>query len=164
MSVKVEKISEKYWEAIAAIYRLGMQSRQATFETDVPTWEKWSNNKDLTASLVLLDKETNRVIGWAAISKVSNRCVYQGVGEHSVYIHPAYHRKGYGKLLLEKLIEHSEQSGYWTLQSGIFPENKASIYLHKSCGFREVGIREKIGKLDGEWRDIVLVERRSRKF
>ncbi|WP_031535143.1 MULTISPECIES: GNAT family N-acetyltransferase [unclassified Bacillus (in: firmicutes)] len=164
MSVKLEKILKEYWEEIATIYRLGIQSRQATFETNVPDWEKWSSSKDLSTSFVLIDEEANRVIGWAAISKVSNRCVYQGVGEHSVYLHPDYHHKGYGKFLLNKLIEHSESNGYWTLQSGIFPENIASIQLHKSCGFRSVGIREKIGKLDGEWRDVVLMERRSAKY
>ncbi|EOR25930.1 GNAT family N-acetyltransferase [Niallia sp. FSL W8-0635] len=164
MSVKLEKILQEYWEEIATIYRLGIQSRHATFETSVPDWEKWSSSKDLSSSFVLVDEEVNRVIGWAAISKVSNRRVYQGVGEHSVYLHPDYHRKGYGRFLLEKLIEHSESNGYWTLQSGIFPENIASIQLHKSCGFRSVGIREKIGKLDGEWRDVVLMERRSMKY
>lgn len=164
MSVKPEKILKAHWTEIAAIYRLGIQSRQATFETDVPDWEKWSSSKDLSTSFVLIDEEANRVIGWAAISKVSNRCVYQGVGEHSVYLHPDYHHKGYGKFLLGELIEHSESNGYWTLQSGIFPENIASIQLHKSCGFRSVGIREKIGKLDGEWRDVVLMERRSTKY
>lgn len=164
MSVKLEKILKEYWEEIATIYRLGIQSRHATFETSVPDWEKWSSSKDLSSSFVLVDEEVNRVIGWAAISKVSNRRVYQGVGEHSVYLHPDYHRKGYGRFLLEKLIEHSESNGYWTLQSGIFPENIASIQLHKSCGFRSVGIREKIGKLDGEWRDVVLMERRSMKY
>jgi len=164
MSVKLEKILQEYWEEIATIYRLGIQSRHATFETSVPDWEKWSSSKDLSSSFVLVDEEVNRVIGWAAISKVSNRRVYQGVGEHSVYLHPDYHRKGYGRFLLEKLIEHSESNGYWTLQSGIFPENIASIQLHKSCGFRSVGIREKIGKLDDEWRDVVLMERRSMKY
>lgn len=164
MNVKLEKILKEHWEEIAIIYRLGIQSKQATFETNVPDWEQWSSSKDLSTSFVLVDEEADKVIGWAAISKVSNRCVYQGVGEHSVYLHPDYHRKGYGKFLLGKLIEHSELSGYWTLQSGIFPENIASILLHKSCGFREVGVREKIGKLDGNWRDVVLMERRSAKY
>lgn len=164
MNTKLEKLTEDYWQEVATIYELGIQSKQATFETTVPDWEKWSSSKDLSSSLVLLDVEIDRIIGWAAISKVSNRCVYQGVGEHSVYLHPDYHRKGYGKFLLEKLIEHSETNGYWTLQSGIFPENIASIQLHKSCGFKEIGIREKIGKLDGKWRDVLLMEKRSTKF
>ena len=161
MNVKLRQISEDHWEEVANIYRLGIQSKQATFETSVPTWEKWSSSKDLSSSFVLLDEDADRVIGWTAISKVSNRSVYQGVGEHSLYLHPDYQRKGYGEFLLVELIEHSESNGYWTLQSGVFPENIASIHLHKSCGFREVGMREKIGKLDGIWRDVVLMERRS---
>ncbi|WP_312094683.1 N-acetyltransferase family protein [Niallia sp.] len=164
MNTRLERLTEDFWEEVATIYELGIQSRQATFETEVPNWEKWSSSKDLSSSLVLLDEEAGRMIGWAAISKVSNRCVYQGVGEHSVYLHPDYHRKGYGRFLLGELIEHSELNGYWTLQSGIFPENIASIQLHKSCGFKEIGIREKIGNLDGIWRDVLLMEKRSAKF
>ncbi|WP_445506056.1 GNAT family N-acetyltransferase [Niallia sp. 03190] len=164
MNVQIDLLTKDHWEQIETIYRLGIETGNSTFETTTPGWESWKNNPDLSCSLVLMKTHPLQTIGWASISKVSSRCVYKGVGDVSIYLHPDYHGKGLGKKLLETLIDHSEKKGYWTLQSGIFPENKASIHTHKSCGFREVGIREKIGKHKGIWRDVLFMERRSQKF
>lgn len=157
---QIVKMRAEDWPAVEEIYQQGIATEDATFETESPGWENWSAKHPPHCRLVARDEQ--RVLGWAAISPVSARRVYAGVAEVSIYIAEAARRKGVGKGLLYALIEQSEQNGIWTLQAGIFPENKASISLHKSCGFREVGRREKIGQLKGVWRDVILLERRSR--
>lgn len=147
------------WPAVERIYLEGIATGNATFETESPGWEKWSSAHHPHSRLIAKDGET--VIGWAALSPVSARRVYAGVAEVSVYVAASAQGKGVGRLLLSELIRQSEQDGIWTLQAGIFPENTASLALHKSLGFREVGRRTKIGQLRGQWRDTVLLERRS---
>jgi len=148
------------WPVVEAIYLQGIATGNATFETKSLGWENWNAKHHAHSRLVARGGET--VLGWAALSPVSTRRVYAGVAEVSIYIADEARGKGVGRVLLKALIEHSEQNGIWTLQAGIFPENTGSITLHKSCGFREVGRREKIGQLKGVWRDVVLLERRSK--
>ena len=148
------------WPVVEELYRQGIATENATFEIESPGWENWNAKHHAHSRLVASDQQ--RVLGWAALSPVSTRRVYAGIAEVSIYIAEAARGKGVGKGLLSALIEQSEQNGIWTLQAGIFPENAASIALHKSCGFREVGRREKIGQLNGVWRDVILLERRSR--
>jgi phosphinothricin acetyltransferase len=148
------------WGQVRAIYLEGIATGHATFEIDAPTWEKWDAGHLREARLVAREEET--ILGWAALSRVSDRCVYGGVAEVSVYVGARGRGRGVGRALLEALVEASEQNGIWTLQAGVFPENVASIKLHLSCGFREVGRRERIGQLNGVWRDTLLLERRSR--
>lgn len=145
---------------VLAIYQLGIDTGQATFETAAPEWEHWDENH-LKMCRLAARLPNQRLAGWAALSAVSKRIVYAGVAEVSVYVHPEYQRRGVGGRLLEELIRRSEEAGFWTLQSSIFPENTASIHLHLKHGFRQVGTREKIAKLRGVWRDTVLLERRS---
>jgi phosphinothricin acetyltransferase len=147
------------WEQVRAIYLEGIATRNATFETEAPTWKKW--DADHLTDLRLVARAGDHILGWAALSPVSSRCVYAGVAEVSVYVGASFTRRGIGRSLLEALIALSEQSGLWTLQAGVFPENVASLALCKKCGFREVGRRERLGKLDGVWRDVLLLERRS---
>ena len=149
-----------HWDAVKAIYLQGIATKQATFQTEAPSWEDWDKGHLPHLRYVLFIEDV--VAGWAALSPVSERCVYAGVAEVSIYIHEDFRGRGIGKLLLQKLIEESEKHGIWTLQSGIFPENLSSIALHEKLGFRKVGFREKIGKMDGVWRDTVLMERRSK--
>ena len=156
----VEKMQPGDWAQVRAIYQDGIASGHATFETDAPSWEAWDAAHLQVARLVARDG--NDVVGWAALSPISQRCVYGGVAEVSVYVSPARRQSGVGKRLLEELIAESEANGIWTLQAGMFPENGGSLALHRACGFREVGRRERIGKLNGEWRDTILLERRSR--
>jgi phosphinothricin acetyltransferase len=148
------------WAEVARIYLEGIESGHATFETDVPSWERWDAAHLPFARLVAIAGEV--IIGWAALSRVSAREVYSGVAEISVYVADKSRGQGLGGLLLEALIKESESNGIWTLQASIFPENATSIRLHQRCGFREVGRRERIAKLRGVWRDTVLLERRSR--
>jgi phosphinothricin acetyltransferase len=145
------------WAEVAAIYRDGMRSGMATFETEVPPWEAWHEAHPLRV-VAEIDEQ---VLGWAALGRVSPRWAYRGVGETSVYIARDARGKGVGKTLMEALIEKSERAGFWTLQTSIFPENEASLKLHHRVGFRVVGVRKRIGKRDGLWRDTVLMERRS---
>lgn len=147
------------WPAVREIYREGIATGNATFEIDLPTWEKWdaAHRKDCR----LLARNAEQIFGWAALSPVSTRRVYAGVAEVSVYVAAAARGHGVGKALLQALIAESESQGIWTLQAGIFPENVGSIALHKSCGFREVGTRQSVGKLGERWRDVLLLERRS---
>jgi L-amino acid N-acyltransferase YncA len=149
------------WPAIRAIYAEGIATRNATFESETPDWAKW--NQEHLHDCRLVAQDSHRVLGWAALSPVSVRRVYSGVAEVSVYVAAQARGRGVGKMLLQSLIEHSERCGIWTLQAGIFPENVPSIALHKSCGFREVGIRQKLGQRDDVWRDVLLLERRSSK-
>lgn len=148
------------WAQVAEIYRQGIQTGNATFETVVPSWESWDSSHLKNCRIVAAAGKT--VIGWAALVPVSARKVYSGVGEVSIYISEKYKGMKVGTRLLRRLIEESEAAGFWTLQAGIFPENKISLRLHQSLGFRIVGYREKIGQMEGVWRDTVLLERRSR--
>jgi phosphinothricin acetyltransferase len=146
------------WPAVRAIYEDGIREGNATFETEPPGWEAWDAAH---SELRLVAESGGVVVGWAALSDVSGRCCYRGVGEVSVYVGEVARGVGIGRLLLNELISRSEASGYWTLQAGIFPENDASLRLHRACGFRDVGVRERLGELGGVWRDVVLLERRS---
>jgi L-amino acid N-acyltransferase YncA len=163
----------QHWPAVREIYREGIDTGNATFETELPDWENWDNKHRRDCRLVAVEpaKQSSdntrltfdgaAVAGWAALSPVSSRRVYAGVAEVSVYVAAAARGCGVGKALLEALVRESEANGVWTLQAGIFPQNAASIALHKSLGFREVGIRRRIGKLGDLWRDVLLLERRS---
>jgi L-amino acid N-acyltransferase YncA len=150
------------WPTVREIYAQGIATRNATFETELPEWEKWDGSHRPDCRLVARDGSRSTLLGWAALSQVSTRRVYAGVTEVSVYVASQARGRGVGKALLQALVEQSEAVGIWTLQAGILPENNASLSLHKAFGFREVGIRKRIGKLDGVWRDVVLFERRSR--
>ena len=147
------------WLPVKRIYLEGIATGHATFETEAPSWEKWNDAHLAFARLVA--RAGSEVKGWAALSPVSSRRVYAGVAETSVYVGRDSRGQGIGRALLEALIQASESKGIWTLQAGIFPENTGSIELHKALGFREVGRRERIGKLNGVWRDTLLLERRS---
>ena len=149
------------WEAVARIYKEGIDTKLATFETEVPAWEKWDAGKLPQCRLVA--ETEGEVVGWAALSPVSSRYVYRGVQDVGIYISSSARGQGIGKMLLNCLIAESEAHGIWTLQAGIFSHNAASIALHTVCGFRVVGIREKIGQLDGIWYDTTIMERRSQK-
>ncbi len=161
MSYVLDSMKAADWEQVRSIYLEGVATGQATFETEAPSWEKWNAGHLQNARLVARDG--GKVLGWAALSSVSSRCVYGGVAEVSVYVGKDGRRQGVGRALLESLIEESERNEIWTLQAGVFPENTASVNLHLRCGFREVGRRERIGKLGGVWRDTLLLERRSKK-
>ncbi|HEX5175316.1 MAG TPA: GNAT family N-acetyltransferase [Gaiellaceae bacterium] len=154
----VRDLRDDDWPAVRAIYEDGIRSGHATFETEPPTWERWdAAHRDVR----LVAERDGRVVGWAALSPVSSRCCYEGVGEVSVYVAEEARGAGLGRVLLDELVRRSEQAGYWTLNAGVFPENEASLRLHRACGFREVGIRERLGRLHGVWRDVVLLECRS---
>lgn len=148
------------WADVRLIYLQGIATKQATFQTDAPNWEDW--DKGHLSDFRYVAIVNGIVAGWAALTPVSGRCVYAGVTEVSVYIHEDYRGKGVGKSLLQQLITETEKNNIWTLQAGVFPENQPSIKLHEKLGFRQVGYREKIGKMDGVWRDTVLLERRSK--
>lgn len=147
------------WDRVREIYLEGIAGGDATFETAAPSWEQWNAAHLPFARLVA--RSDAAVVGWAALSAVSQRAVYAGVAEVSVYVGESNRGRGLGRQLLQALIDASEQNGIWTLQAGIFPENKASLAIHRACGFRQVGRRERIGKMNGIWRDTVLLERRS---
>jgi len=149
------------WPAVAAICAAGIATGNATFETQVPSWERWDASHLASRRLVAVD-EHDRVIGWTALSPVSDRCAYAGVAEESVYVEPAAAGRGVGLTLLTRLLADAEAAGLWTIQTGVFPENQASLALHRRAGFKVVGVRERLGKLDGRWRDVVFLERRSR--
>ena len=159
MEYAIEAMQEADGEQVRAIYLEGIATGDATFETAAPNWDQWDAAHLRFARLVARDE--NNLFGWAALSPVSQRCVYGGVGEVSVYVAAASRGRGIGRRLLEGLIAESEQNGIWTLQAGIFPENTGSLAIHQHCGFREVGRRERIGKMNGVWRDTILLERRS---
>ena len=148
------------WEGVRRIYLEGIATRQATFETEAPAWEEW-DAKHLQFARLVAESHDRTLLGWAALSGVSSRRVYAGVAEVSVYVAENSRKRGIGRSLLQRLIEESEAHGIWTLQAGIFPENVASVRTHESCGFRVVGTRERIAKLDGKWRDTLILERRS---
>jgi L-amino acid N-acyltransferase YncA len=146
---------------VLAIYQAGLDGQQASFEVTAPTWEAFDAAKLTAHRHVAADAGTGEVLGWAAVIAVSDRCVYAGVVEHSVYVHPGHRGRGIGAALLGALIESTEAAGIWTIQSGVFPENVASLRLHERAGFRVVGTRQRIGRHHGQWRDVVLIERRS---
>jgi len=148
------------WPAVERIYAQGIGTQAATFETEPPTWEQFDAGRLREHRLVAVEEET--VVGWAAVSPTSARECYAGVVEHSVYVAEEARGRGIGSALLQALVESAEAAGVWTIQSSIFPENEASVRLHERAGFRVVGRRERIAKLDGVWRDTVLIERRSR--
>lgn len=159
LAVQIRPLDSQDWETVRAIYLAGIATGDATFETAAPTWDEWHRAHLPAPRLVAV--VDNVVVGWAALSSVSARPVYAGVAEVSVYVAPAHSGQGIGRTLLETLVRESEQNGIWTLQASVFPENSASISLHKSSGFREVGRRERIGIMKGVWRDTMLLERRS---
>ncbi|MEI5675746.1 MULTISPECIES: GNAT family N-acetyltransferase [unclassified Nocardioides] len=161
----VMALTETDWPAVTAIYSAGITTGHATFEAEPPNWENFDRTRLPDHRLVAIDA-TGTVLGWAAVVAVSDRCVCAGVVEHSVYVAPGSQGRGLGRQLLEAIVESTEQAGIWTIQSGIFPENKASLAIHAAAGFRVVGTRSRVGKMtygpmEGKWRDVVLVERRS---
>lgn len=158
--MEIRKIEQEHYPKIVDIYLQGIATGIATFQTGATDWGTW--DKSHLPNCRIAAFEGNEMAGWAALSPVSSRCVYAGVAEVSIYIAENYRGKGAGKYLLLKLVEESEAAGIWTLQSGIFSDNTASIKLHEQCGFREIGYREKIGKKDGVWKDNIIMERRSK--
>ena len=160
MGIQISVMTVDDWEVVRSIYVTGIATGQATFETEPPTWTNWNNAHLPAPRLVAISDE--RIVWWAALSPVSARHVYAGVAEVSVYVAEETRGQGIGALLLEALVRESEQNGIWTLQASIFPENAASISLHNSCGFREVGTRKRIARMKGVWRNTLLFERRSK--
>jgi L-amino acid N-acyltransferase YncA len=159
LSTVVRAMVSSDWPQVRAIYVAGIASGNATFETEPPEWEVWDEGHLVGLRFVAV--EGAEVMGWAAASAVSDRCCYSGVVENSVYVDPGHQGRGVGRLLLSALVAASEEAGNWTIQTGIFPENAASLALHRSCGFTVVGRRERLGQLHGRWRDVMLLERRS---
>ena len=151
------------WDAVSHIYEEGIKTGHATFETASPPYEKWDKAK-LPFGRLVYEDERGQVVGWTALSAVSDRCVYGGVAEVMIYVSEKARGVGVGTELLKALVADSEKNGIWTLQAGIFPENEASIYIHRKAGFRIVGVREKLGQMNEVWRDVMLLERRSGKF
>jgi phosphinothricin acetyltransferase len=156
----IETLLRVHYPAVQEIYEQGITTGHATFEAKSPRWDDWDQAHLAQGRLVATD-ENGQLMGWAALTPVSGRCVYAGVAEVSVYVRQEARGKGVGKKLLLALIRESEKENIWTLQAGIFPENMASLKLHEQCGFRKIGYRERIGKMNNLWRDIVLLERRS---
>jgi L-amino acid N-acyltransferase YncA len=157
--VRIRELGRPDWPDVARIYTEGIATRNATFETEVPSWEEWDRGHLAEHRFVAV--EGDEVVGWIALIPVSNRCCYAGVAEVSAYVDEAARGRGVGAALVEQLIPSTEAAGIWTLETGVFPENEASLALLKRSGFREIGVRERIGKLDGVWRDVVFLERRS---
>jgi phosphinothricin acetyltransferase len=161
MNIVFRSMKKDDWISVAEIYRQGIESGNATFQRDIPTWNEWNSGHINTCRIVASIE--NEIAGWAALTPVSGRCVYAGVAEVSVYVSNQFKGQKIGTRLLERLISESEKEGYWTLQASIFPENRASLKIHYNLGFRNVGFREKIGKMNDIWRDTILLERRSKK-
>ena len=158
MRLEVRDLRPDDWAEVARIYEEGIRTGNATFETEVPSWERWDAAHP---GLRLVAERDGSVVGWAALTPASPRRCYRGVGEVSVYVAEDARGTGLGRALLDELVERSEQAGYWTLAAGVFPENEASVRLHGACGFRDAGVRERIGESGGAWRDVLLLERRS---
>ncbi|MBF4519387.1 N-acetyltransferase [Flavobacterium sp. ANB] len=158
--MEIRNLLASDWEQVRLIYEKGINTGNATFQTSTPSWEDWDASH--LASCRVVTEKDGQLLGWAALTPVSSRCVYAGVAEVSVYVDPEQSGKGIGLILLNELVHLSEADGIWTLQAGIFPENTASLRIHEKAGFRILGIREKIGKQNGIWRDTVLLERRSK--
>jgi L-amino acid N-acyltransferase YncA len=161
ISAVVSKFNAEDWMQVREIYAQGIATGVATFETQVPEWEEW--NKLHFSYCRLVVRQNNKILAWAALSPISERCIYGGVAEVSIYVSQNWRSKGIGTLLLKALITESENKGIWTLQASIFPENKNSLNLHLKCGFRIIGVRKKLGKHKGVWRDVLFLERRSRR-
>jgi phosphinothricin acetyltransferase len=159
LAIRLDPMRPGDWPAVRAIYLEGIATGDATFEQNAPEWKQWDAGHLAGARVVARIDEG--VVGWAALSAVSGRCVYAGVAEVSIYVAERVRGHGVGRQLMARLIGESEAAGIWTLQAGIFPENAASIALHQSAGFRIVGQRERLGQMNGRWRDVVLMERRS---
>ncbi len=160
MTIKIDKMQPEHWADVARIYAEGIETGNATFQKDSPTWTVW-NDEHVPYGRLIAQNTEGVVLGWAALTAVSNRCVYGGVAELSVYVSASARGQGVGQLLMKHLIQEAEANGLWTLQAGIFPENVGSIQLHLKTGFRQIGYRERVGKMDGIWRDTLLFERRS---
>ena len=161
MTFMLEKMLPEDWPQVRAVYLEGLATGAATFETEAPEWEQWDASHVRACRLVALG-EGRRVAGWAALAPVSRRPAYAGVAEVSVYVGEGFRGRGAGRALLDALVRESEQEGVWTLQASVIAENEVSLALHRSCGFRVVGRRERIGRLAGRWRDTILLERRSK--
>jgi L-amino acid N-acyltransferase YncA len=159
--VTIEAMTDEHAQQVLGIYQAGIDEGDATFETAAPDWAEFTRTHLPGHRFVALDAGTRAVLGWVAASPTSRRRVYQGVIEHSVYVHPAARGRKIGRLLLARLIASTEAAGLWTIQSGIFPENTASIAVHQEAGFRIVGTRERLARHNGRWRDVLLLERRS---
>jgi phosphinothricin acetyltransferase len=168
MSIEVVPLRPSDWASVRRIFLEGIATGHATFETEAPDWETWDRAHRADCRLLAREeahvaspKTPFPVLGWAALTRVSQRRAYEGVAEVSVYVASAARGRGVGRRLLEELVRASEAAGVWTLQAGIFPENPASLAIHEACGFRRVGTRERVGRLNGAWRDVALLERRS---
>lgn len=160
MNYEIREMQPCDGEKVIEIFQEGIDGGNATFEQNVPTWEAW-DNKFFKICRYVLEDENENIVGWAALQPISNRDCFKGVAEVSIYLKNEFQGKGLGKMLLRKLILDSEEHEFWTLQSGIFPENEASINVHLNLGFRKVGTRERVGQMNGVWRDVILLERRS---
>jgi phosphinothricin acetyltransferase len=156
---RIATMTDDHAAGVLSVYQAGLDTGNASFETTAPPWSRWNETHLPGHRFVALDDD--RVIGWVAATPYSARPVYAGVLQHSVYVDPAHHGRGVGRALLSTFIAATEAAGVWTLQSGIFPENTASLALHEQLGFRRVGRRERIGQHYGRWRDVILIERRS---
>ena len=161
MNYEIREMIPEDGEKVIEIFQEGIEGGNSTFDESAPTWEVW-DQKFFNICRFVLENENDEIIGWAALQPVSNRDCFKGVAEVSIYMRNNAQGKGFGSILLQKLILDSEEHGFWTLQAGIFPENEASVYVHQKLGFRTVGNREKIGQMNGVWRDIILLEKRSR--
>lgn len=164
MNITIRPMTADDWPAVERIYREGIATGNATFEANPPSWDEFDREKVAAPRFVAVDDD--QVLGWAAAGRTSSRCVYEGVLEHSVYVAEDTRGKGVGKQLHAAFIDASEAAGSWTVQSGVFPENESSMALHHDLGFRDVGTRERVGKMtygpyEGDWRDVILIERRS---
>lgn len=157
--MRIDVMTPADWDEVSAVYAEGIATRNATFETELPSWQQWDASH--LAHCRFVARDTSRLLGWAALSPVSRRHCYRGVAEVSVYVRESSRGHGVGRALLGQLVEASEAAGIWTLQGSTFPENEASLHLQTACGFRVVGCRERVAQLDGRWRDTVLTERRS---
>jgi L-amino acid N-acyltransferase YncA len=158
--IVIKTMEPHHWNEVRRIYEEGLSTGNATFQTSAPEWEEWDKAHIESSRLIALDN--GQMVGWTALTPVSSRCVYGGVAEVSIYVADSARGKGVGKILLKELIASSEAGNFWTLQAGVFPENIASIKIHEASGFRVIGKREKIGQMDGIWRDTILLERRSK--
>ncbi|RKE98633.1 GNAT family N-acetyltransferase [Ichthyenterobacterium magnum] len=159
-TIILRPLLENDWDSVSKIYAEGISTGLATFETEIPNWKQW-DSKYINSCRIVATKR-NKALGFAVLSQVSKREVYKGVAEVSVYVAKKFRGRNIGEALLKQLIKESEHNGFWTLQAGIFSKNLASINLHKKCGFRVVGIREKIGQLNGKWYDNHLLEKRNK--
>jgi L-amino acid N-acyltransferase YncA len=154
----IRRLEERDWPAVKAIFEEGIATGRATFETEAPSWQRWDGAH---LQLRLVAEVGEQIVGWAALAPYSDRACYRGVAESSVYVAAPARGRGVGRALMEELVRESEEAGFWTLLAGIFPENEASLGLHHSCGFRVLGTHERLGRLNGDWKDVLLLERRS---